>query len=88
MQNIILLGTHQLIQHNKKSDTGKIHRVSVTGDDQFADSFGLETRPPSVGANTVGRRPVEQRIGAIDNSNVGEGLGCDLIQFETNLSLD
>lgn len=78
--------THQLVEHDQKPDTSNVDTISCTADNQFADPLSLQTGVPAATVHAVRRRQRNRRC-RIDNSNVGQSLGGDLIQAATDIWL-
>lgn len=81
-------GAYQFIQHDQQADSGEIHRVAWTGHDEFADALGLESRPPCAAADAIWGRSAGERERAVDDGDVGEGLGRNVIEAPADFGLE
>ena len=59
----------------------------MTGDDELADPFRLETGPSSATCDAVGESARGKRQRAVDDGNVGIRLGSDVVQPTADLWL-
>ena len=79
--------THQLIEHDKQTDAGEIHRILCSSYHQLAYTLRLQSRPPSAAANSIRQGAGGERQRTIYDSNVGKSLRSNVIEPATYFRL-
>lgn len=77
--------TYQFVKHHEKSHSSDLHRIPLTGDDQFTYSLRLETSPPCATADAVWRRPSGEGKRTVYNGDVRESLRSNFVETSTDL---
>jgi hypothetical protein len=81
------MATHEFVQHDEEADAGHVDTISGTADDEFAETLSLETGVTAETVHAVRGWQGDGR-GGIDDGDVCQGLGGDLVETATDVWLE